>query len=665
MYMCYFLLERFKEYLEQAKRSNETEELRLFKLIIFGPPRVGKSSLFQVLVDKEPKEVTQSTGVFNKQLFKVAITQDGTKCISKWDIISIKNEIARLQAALEEKRKNAEKVHKSEEKSEFDSTPSIPLTKVENQMLEEYDQPGPSSYTKKYTTVLMVCYDSGGQPEFFDIMPALATNLTGYIMVFDMSKDLDTSSEYEVVINNEKYLAQSKISSIQMMKGAVAGIQSHCSYDQMLIVGTHLEKCRNAGKNLKDIDKHIYKNLVQDKEPSFVRKRKKGKQLQYIYPINNLVKSDERDCVAQEIRSAVEKISENENVRAEIPINWHLLQLEIQMEIENTPKRNYTSLASCIKFAEQCGIDKQSKIDEILEYFHSLGIILYYRKTVNNVVFSPQWLFDRLSDIVFLKYSCENLDYDVQENIEKGVIERRTFMQLYRDKMDADGPLKLDQLLEIFASQHIIAEFPDKENFFIPALLNMAPPDMKHVDTKKYGQKVYKTLYVKFDQQDFPHVVFCCLATHFMEEGWNIQDEYRYSNIMLFQAPHSKYFVALFDNTSELAIEAYDEKRKLISVTEISYLISKFMTKFCEDIHISSAFKFGFTCTSCTRIACVELQYPYLTEKYCKKCNRSYKLLDDEMAWLISPQDVCDIFKTRYNQVCMFVAIQHRRRKGG
>ena len=43
---------------------------------------------------KEPKQVSQSTGIFNRQLFKVAITQDGTKCISKWDIISIQNEIS-------------------------------------------------------------------------------------------------------------------------------------------------------------------------------------------------------------------------------------------------------------------------------------------------------------------------------------------------------------------------------------------------------------------------------------------------------------------------------------------------------------------------------------------------------------------------------------------
>ena len=114
--------------------------MRLFKLIIFGPPRVGKSSLFQVLVDKEPKQVSQSTGIFNRQLFKVAITQHGTECISKWDIISIQNEISRLQAVLDEKRKSAEKIHKLEE-NKLESTSSLPSTKVENEMIKQYDHP--------------------------------------------------------------------------------------------------------------------------------------------------------------------------------------------------------------------------------------------------------------------------------------------------------------------------------------------------------------------------------------------------------------------------------------------------------------------------------------------------------------------------------------------
>ena len=630
--------------------NNETEELRLFKLIIFGPPRVGKSSLFRVLVDKESKQVSQSTGIFYRQLFKVAIAQDGTECISKWDIIDIQNEILRLHAVLDEKRKSAENIHKLEE-NKLESTSSLPPTKVENEMIKLYDHPSLLPSAIKYTTALMVCYDSGGQPEFFDIMPALATNPTGYIMVFDMSKDLDSPNEYKVVINDKEYPAQSKISSIQMMKGAIAGIQSHCSNDQMLIVGTHLKEYLSAGKNLEDIDKHIYKNIVQHKVPSFVKKRKEGKKSRYIYPINNLIKSGDRDCVAQEIRTAVEKMSENENIHAEIPVNWHLFQLEIQLQIESTPKKNFISLATCIQYAKQCGID-HSKVDEILEYFHSLGIILYYRKTVTNVVFSPQWLFDRLSDIIFLKYSRENWDFDVQENIEKGVIERKTFQQMYQDKIDA--PLEVDNLLAIFVGQNIIAKFPGNvEKFFIPALLNPAPPDVNHIPTK-YGQKVYKTLYVKFDQQCFPRVIFCCLATHFMEKGWIIQHKNCYSNKMIFQAPHGEYFVCLLDNITELAVEIYHKESKSIPVSEISCLLNSFMTKFCNEICISSNFKFGFTCNQadCTHFAFIKLQYPYLTKKYCEECHRSSKLQFDEMVWLISVEDVCDILKIRSPQVC-------------
>ena len=605
-------------------------------------------------MDKEPKQVSQSTGVFNRQLFKVAITQHGTECISKWDIISIQNEISRLQAVLDEKRKSAEKIYKSEE-NKLESTSSLPTTKVENEMIKQYDNPSVLPSAIKYTTALMVCYDSGGQPEFFDIMPAMATNPTGYIMVFDMSKDLDSPNEYKVVIKDKEYSAQSKFSSIQMMKGAIAGIQSHCSNDQMLIVGTHLKEYLSAGKVLGDIDKHIYKNIVRDKVPSFVRKRKEGKQSRYIYPINNLIKSDNRDCVAQEIRTAVEKMSENENIHAEIPVNWHLFQLEIQLHIESTPKKNYISLATCIEYAKRCGIDL-SKIDEILEYFHTLGIILYYGKTVTNVVFSPQWLFDRLSDIIFLKYSRENWDYDVQENIEKGVIEKKTFQQMYQDKIDTDGPLKVDQLLEIFVGQNVIAKFPDEvDKYFIPALLNPAPQDVKDIPTE-YGKKVYETLYVKLDQQYFPRVIFCCLATHFMEKGWIIQDKYCYRDIIIFQASHDEYYVCLLDNITELAVEIYrkEEENKIVPVHEISRLLNNFMTQFCTEIHISSNFKFGFTCNKadCTHFAFVQLQYPYSTEKYCKECRRFSKLKFGEMVWLISG-DVCDILK-KNPQVCNY-----------
>ena len=664
----YFFLEQFKKYLQEIKQSNEEEELRLFKLIVFGPPRVGKSSLFSVLVGENPKENLDSTGILNRHLFKVAVTQDGTK--SKWDIIEIEAEIARLKALLEEKKARAEETKSKAEKDELKKhkpeTPSLETTKVESKMLEQYDQPGSWSNIKKYTSTLMVCYDSGGQTEFFDIMPALATNPTGYIMVFDMSKDLEKPSKQNIVIKGKEYPTQFEISSVEMMKGAIAGIQSHCKSESLLIVGTHLNDCLSVEQKhkhvdclsteqkLKDIDKMIfYKDIISDKAQRFVKKRQAGKNTQYVHPIDNLDNSTGKNCIAQEIHSAIEDMSENYKEHEKIPITWHLFQLEIQLQLESNPKHKYISLKTCIECAKRCGIDlEKCKIDKILEYFHKLGIMLYYGKTVKevSVVFSPQWLFERLSDIIFLKYTCEN--YDIEADIKRGIIKRKTFHDIYQNDIDADGHLTIDQLLEVFVSQKIIASFSnDKDSFFVPAILNPASPDMKCIPTENC-QKVYKTLYVKFDQQYFPRVVFCCLATHFMEKGWNIQDDYRYSDKMIFQAPRSNYYVGLFDNKTELAVEAYQEK-KHVPVSEISYLISKFITDFCAFIHISSTFKFGFACNkaSCTHLACVDLQYPYLTENYCEKCNRSDKLHCDEMVWLISSQDVCDIFEIGYPQV--------------
>ena len=668
----YFFLVQFKEYLQKVKQNNETEELRLFKLIVFGPPRVGKSSLFSVLVGKNPEENLDSTGILNRKVFKVEVIQDGTE--SKWDIIKTEMEIKRLKALLEKRKATAKektsKVEKNKSKEhKRENAPSLETTKVVSKMLEQNDQPVPRSNIKKYTSTLMVCYDSGGQPEFFDIMPALATNPTGYIMVFDMSKDLEKPSKQNIVIKGKEYLTEFEISSVEMMKGAIAGIQPHCKSESLLIVGTHLNDYLQKHKHveslspeqkLADIDQMIFnKDIIRGKAEAFVKERKLKKNTQYVHPIDNLdTNSTDRNLIAQEIRSAIENMSENYNEHAEIPITWHLFQLEIQLHLESNPKHEYLSLKTCKKCAKKCGINlKKCKIDKILEHFHKLGIMLYYGKTVKevsvHVVFSPQWLFQRLSDIIFLKYTCKN--YGIKADIKRGIIKRKTFYDIYQNDIDAGGPLKVDQLLEIFVSQKIMARFSnDEDSFFIPAILNPAPPDKKHTSIPTENcQKVYKTLYVKFDQQYFPRVVFCCLATHFMEKGWNIQDDHRYSDKMIFQSPRSDYYVGLFDNKTELAVEAYQEKND-IPVSEISYLINKFITDFCEVIHISSTFKFGFACnkSSCTHLACVDLQYPYLTVKYCEKCNRFDKLHCDEMVWLISPQDVCDILEIEYPQVC-------------
>jgi len=362
----------------------------------------------------------------------------------------------------------------SEEKNKSGNSTSPSQTEVEKEMCEKFSQPDADS---KDTNTLMVCYNSGGQPEFFDVIPALATNPTGYIMVLDLSKTLDKEFKSKIAIDG-KEIEGKKIICNELMKGALAVIQSQSCKERLLIVGTHLkefvespENTKEPERKLKEIEDCILESMVHcdGSDDSIVRQRQEGKNTQILHPIDNLTKSVERDRIAQEIRKAVENMSENDNICKEIPINWLLFQLEIQLQIENTPKKNYIARTRCSECAQRCYIIKESEIDAALELFHDLGILLYYKEEAG-VVFSPQWLFHRLSDIIFQKYKA-NCDSSVRKQIEEGIIEKKTFERLYKNEIDDDGLLTIDQLLDVFVSQNIMARFPNEQTkFFMPAL---------------------------------------------------------------------------------------------------------------------------------------------------------------------------------------------------
>ena len=88
--------ETFKKLYYQAKHNHGTEELQLYKLVIFGPPGVGKSSLFKVLLGGIPDAMRKSTGLLIRNLvqIKVAITRLTGEYKSSWCLIRTEDEIA-------------------------------------------------------------------------------------------------------------------------------------------------------------------------------------------------------------------------------------------------------------------------------------------------------------------------------------------------------------------------------------------------------------------------------------------------------------------------------------------------------------------------------------------------------------------------------------------
>ena len=678
-YLCItnliYVEHEIRQHLKEAKKSNVKEKICLYKLVIFGPSRVGKSSLFKVLCNKTCKKDSKSTGVYKLKMFKVSVTKTSADSELSWHKIKLKDEISRLRFELEEQIRDSKQNNPPNLLQNAVEKPSEPL-EAENKIYESINQPV-EEIIKNST--LMVCYDSGGQAEFFDVMPLLATNPTGYIMVLDMLINLDASIMSKANIEGKDY-SSNEIASKVLMKNAIASIHSgsgHTARHNVLVVGTHLDKCKNPQGKITELDNQICEDLVKDGGETLfrVRSHKENKAIdsEYIHPVANVYESQHLDEIAkqsmeeitkqsvEEIRTAVEDMSKMNMLYNEISIKSHLFLLEIQLKLKNPP--HYLTKEDYKEYAKACVIPKE-EVDKLLEYFHELGFVFYFKEDIKDVVFSPQWVFDRLSDIIFEKYKPRSLLH--KDNIKKGKVTKdmQFFHAIFRDEIINKKKVykiteeDVNYLCKIFLTQHIMAELRDDENnYFMPALLSPISPDDESVQEflEKNFERVYERLYVKFDKHYFPRVIFCYLANKLLgERNWKIHFDLCYNNVLVFQTSCSVQYVGFFDYNTELVVELYAEKGKefdeksAVEPHEISGLLFRFITDCCKKIKINNNFKFGFVCSknNCKLFADVKLQYPYLIQKCCKKCT-STNLIRDELIWLISPQ-VADVM------VCMY-----------
>ena len=660
-----FIAQKRRNYMEKIKINNEKEKLRLYKIVIFGPSRAGKSSLFQVLLGKSPKDDSESTGVYKYQMFKVAVTLAGSNLAPKWYEIELQDEILRLRSILDKIRNEQPDLpgNDAAQQSKSIDVENIIYEMNADQAVEEFME----------TSTLMVCYDSGGQSEFFDVMPLLATNPTGYLMVLDMRNDLNEKVCSKAKRHGKECSLETNTTK-NLMKNALASVQScssHSSCENLLVVGTHLDKCVNEAGNIDEqiitkLDNDLYNELVKGTAESLFRECQNYKhlKLKHVHPVANKIGTnidikEVSDHSLQEIRVAVESMSKNNELREEISIKWLLFLYQLQLKVEKLP--HYISKMEYNEYIEHCQIDK-CDVDELLEYFHKLGFIFYFKEYVKDVVFSPQWVFDRLSDIIFEKYKPK--DNDVC--IENGEITKKNLRNIFQNENDKEGKVyKLDDqsieyLLKIFCGQNIMAVFKN-EVYFVPALLSPGSsddPSLQKSIKSLCGNRIYERLFVSFKDYYFPRAMFCYLATELTRHEWEIQPSPRCSNILVFQIPHSNQYVGLFDGKTDLIVEVYKKMDEDLTKKphEITELLFNFITECCRQIQIQQNFEFGFTCkklNNCNLFAGVKLQYPFAAEKHCKKC-KTASLTSGELFWLISPK-IINIMVRMY--VCMYVCI--------
>ena len=660
----------------KAKHDLGSEELKLLKILFFGSPGAGKSTLLSVLLDQPIQSYRESTGVLDRKLvqFKVAVQSNDEEVVSKWKIVSINEEILRLRHTIEEnlEKRTLEGSNRLFPDSQSDMKIDEELAKINDVTSASENQHQTPSFQQEYITsnTLMACYDSGGQPEFFDVMPAFISVTTGNIMIFDISKDLHSPLDPEFYKKGQHWRSsevKTHYTGAQLLKTALANIQSHAtrlsshsnvnSYfgsSRLLVVGTHLDQCGSTEDEVHErlymVEKTVHDDVLHDCSAISVVKRPRGKSTKTIYPIASKCDNDSNETVrcrkevAQEIRTAIESMSE-QNISKEVPISWLLFQYEIKLHSIPCILRS-----DCEEIAEKCCIDKND-VNDVLLFFHELGILLYYQdedKKLSHVVFSdPQWLFTQLTKLIELKY---NPSYEAGTSIKKGIFKKEFLNEIYGEEFSTNVKdiLLYEDIINLFSHLNILARLPDvTEQYFMPALLNPFSNDIS-IDAT-FGTEVSTTLYMKFKDCYFPRGVFCCLIAISIKtcKDWRLQPNAAYKDLVVFQIDRKKEYLILSDKIHYISVEIrHKEGLSQNNHQTLCHTLYNNLKEVCHTIHLDGEFMFGFLCkeTNCKKMAYVQMQYPYCPKTLlCSGCEDESVMTYDQLVWFIPPE-VMEIF---------------------
>ena len=369
--------------------------------------------------------------------------------------------------------------------------------------------------------------DSGGQPQFHEVLPAFIRNTTATMFVMKLSERLDEHPTIEYYDDNGKLCGKPyryALRNDQMLQHCIRTLLSRPSTreekrSKVVLVGTHRDlEClcseSRAEKNSKLID-----TLATSFQDQLVYYRPFS---EVIFPVNakNPVEQDHE--VFAMIREQVED-KKCAPPPYKIPIGWFLLE----QDITKSAKGGVISRKECLAIAAILNINEEA-LSAALEYFHDLNIFLYYPSVLPEVVFSsPQMLPDKVTEFVQFSYSLQSDSPPLAvegmwlQFRDKGIVT----VDMFQDKRfsahyipDLFTPA---DLIKLFQELLIISPLSTTE-YFMPSLLQMNTP----VEVRKQllaPSTCAAPLLVHFPAGCAQNGVYCALVVYLVSKcHWKI-----------------------------------------------------------------------------------------------------------------------------------------------
>ena len=374
--------------------------------------------------------------------------------------------------------------------------------------------------------------DSGGQPQFHELIAIFLAHISGFISVFKLNEAL--SAHGEVVLYddgqpvNDPY--ESYYSHEQIIRHDLQAIQSEAIQSGMeempnlAFVGTFLdeqEKCSET-PDMKDERLHsiITEMLPPEIQDCVITPGGSLKQATFRINARNPQKED-----FKKVDGLKEALTCQSRVKARpLPLKWHGLEVALHMLMEEL-KRQSLSRKECEFIGHKLGFDPAS-LNSALDYLCQLNIIAYYDVLPNIVFGTSQVILDKITELV--RYSLELKKGDLvatgaeRRFVQQGIISLEFLKSPALSRHYIKELFEPEDLLKVFISLLIVSEVAVKE-YIVPSVLEVSsiypfPPVLKG--------NMSSSFILHFSKKSPMFGVYCCTVSSLMSDfGWKLLTE--------------------------------------------------------------------------------------------------------------------------------------------
>ena len=396
-------------------------------------------------------------------------------------------------------------------------------------------------------TILMNMVDTGGQPAFLEMLPALTIGPALYLIFFRLNQELKKRYQVQYVSENHEdvQLGKSSYTVEEVIFQALSSIacfsrtapkknMPNPSHAAMLI-GTHKDRLGSDPETkIKAKDDALRKSLTSDilkSDKNFLRYASND---HLIFAVDNLT-GDEAEL--EIVRKRLENIIKQEFDNWPIPASWLMFSIFLRKIGKRT-----MSLSQCHEVGNRLNV---KNTDEALWFLHHcVGILMHFpeiEEIKDIVICDPQVVFDSVTNLILNSFTFELASKPACDKFkETGQFSFKDILKIAKNLKSYS--LSLPKLVKLLEYHNIIApissSFPPSPGlnpqsdqgedmlYFMPAVLGHANEKELHIKQSSRTDPI--PLIVHFKCGFVPIGVFCAMIASLVAKmgtlRWKLPD---------------------------------------------------------------------------------------------------------------------------------------------